>query len=455
VYVLEVEGLEPPIAGRRDVYRPAGYFEIEGSESRGFSFGLTVAASDPEGLRVRFVDSAVGSVTDCVRSAHGAEIDGEVCVYTVTGSDGFEARVSVSARESLLSARTRVDVYSAALGGGAVLEGGAVLGSDSISLSGDFYYMAVVGDSVAWGNGLTEGDKFASLAARRVEAALGQRVVTQTLAHSAANVLPVAMGEGVCEGVCTGEVPRVHTAIVNQVELIASPEEMDLVIVVGCINDIGITSILNPFFSVAEIEASTDRFCGEEMLGLLRRIRARAPAARIVVGSYYPMVGADTDPLGLLVWAEAQGVPTGEIAMLLSRASENAAAFDARSRSRLGEAVATVNDEAGMSVAVLACPAFGGENVAFGSETWLWGLEADEQLVALFDLGLGLIPQDPLRVQRARGCPGGLPFPSLVFCVYASVGHPNRLGAVAYAEAVVESLVELGVIAAGADSMSP
>ncbi len=470
VIITSVEQLIQPLVTGTGVFRPQERFSINNTPEQAFGFFMTLAADNIDRLRLRIVDTSADLHRSCARidppsdgdnliAAAAAQpysdtstalLDNGECVFwidqtgtsqnTTTAENPLIHHIGIMSPERLLSGRSRVEVYTE------VSESGTVLGADSIQLSPDFFYIAVVGDSVAWGNGLNEGDKASTRVAKRIEQAIGKRVIMQVRAHSAANILPLEFGEGVCDGVCSGEVPLIHTAILNQVGLIEAPEELDLVLIVGCINDIGLTTILNPFVSTQEIAQLTEQFCNQEMVGLLNRVRQTAPQAKIVVASYYQFVGEESDPAGLLAWALTQGIQLDELNAVVERTTENSIAFDQVSRAGLAAAVAEINQAAGDTIAAFAPVDFTQENVVFGPDPWVWGLDAEAALEDIFDFGVGLIPQDPLRVQRAEACPSGLEFPSLLFCVYASVGHPNRLGARSYERAILHALEELGIL---------
>jgi lysophospholipase L1-like esterase len=103
------------------------------------------------------------------------------------------------------------------------------------------FRIVTLGDSVTWGQGLPEAQKFDSM----VRDALGHRfpggVSLQRFAHSGA----VIAANPVTGNSANGEVPVSRPTIVEQCDGFSdSPDTVDLVLVNGGINDVGVTKIL-------------------------------------------------------------------------------------------------------------------------------------------------------------------------------------------------------------------
>jgi len=75
-------------------------------------------------------------------------------------------------------------------------------------------------------------------------------------------------------------------------------------------------------------------------------------------------------------------------------------------------------------------------------------LTSEAAFVRGLALNYDLFPEDPLRDFRLDNCLADYVKQETISCVYASVGHPNRRGARAYAEAVNACLRQLGVLPA-------
>jgi hypothetical protein len=71
-------------------------------------------------------------------------------------------------------------------------------------------------------------------------------------------------------------------------------------------------------------------------------------------------------------------------------------------------------------------------------------------LFAGIDINLEFFPEDPLVGLRAAACPETDVLDELIICLYASVGHPNLIGARAYATEITNELRGLGVLPSAA-----
>ncbi|HEY0169566.1 MAG TPA: hypothetical protein VGB98_00835 [Pyrinomonadaceae bacterium] len=164
------------------------------------------------------------------------------------------------------------------------------------------FEMLVLGDSVVWGQGLGEGDKFYTLVRRGLEEELLRRPVRQLVkAHSGATILP---DRSPCV-VASGEVNISTPTITYQIRLAlddygskgVAPESVGLILVNGGINDITVARLLNVFATDrGKVRELARRFCGDRMRGLLLEAVTRFPNAVVVVPGYFPIISAKTDP---------------------------------------------------------------------------------------------------------------------------------------------------------------
>jgi hypothetical protein len=270
-------------------------------------------------------------------------------------------------------------------------------------------------------------------------------------AHSGARIASVA-GEGPAPpmrpGTFAGECPSRVPSITAQ---IASPSlppagQVDLVIIDGGINDVGVPTILNPFASDAALSAATGAACRIDMAGLLAGIRGTFASVPIVVTGYYPIVSDQSDiafllpaiaGLGLLgglaipLVPGAVPIPFGPLeaavfyAWVRQRLIDRSALFASVANGALATAVA------GVPGAALAVPAFGPANSIFAPDPFLFGVGLSTT---------GLVPLDPVAASRAAACGTGDPITTV-----ASIGHPNAKGARAYADAIAAVLPRLGL----------
>jgi hypothetical protein len=165
--------------------------------------------------------------------------------------------------------------------------------------------MAIFGDSIMWGQGLKERDKFWCRTRQWLELKTKREVKYHVYAHAGAvieekSLLSQPSGKDSYElvlkfGKQGEEVNVSFPTITEQVDAAATEfekrtEKVDLVLVDGCINDLNLRTLLNAGKTEEEIETQTVTFCHNPMDRLLRRINEKFPNAYVVVTGYYPLV---------------------------------------------------------------------------------------------------------------------------------------------------------------------
>lgn len=471
VLLVDTELLEPPVVGGGDVFKPALQIPVEsgdGTSQEAAGFFVTVTAADPESLKVRAFDQTTRAAAELIRveppANRSEHFDPSALpehvrealrrgagVFWPAGdveADVIEAyRFAVLIPERLLSAFLRLEFYTTAA------DDGTPLGSMRIDLVRDFFFLANLGDSVQWGNGLREEDKISSLVGRAIEARTGRKVIRQRYAQSGATVVPHAE-EAVCAVDCNGEVPTSRTSIRGQIERIEHPQVIDLVLMDGCITDVDIVTITDPSTTDEELVELTQRFCGEEMGLLLRGVRASMPQARIIVTGYYQFIGPESDEFALRLWSDLQDFDfDGDDEALLDEMTHQSVLFRDTAHESLRAAIASINaeDDAPPNVA-FADPAFGADRAMFSPDRWLWSMTPESAVFRDFETELPLFPEDPIQYSRLSACFEPDVADALLSCLYVSVGHPNPAGARAFADAVLDQLDVLGVFDVPADS---
>ncbi|MFN2566412.1 MAG: hypothetical protein ABR499_15560 [Gemmatimonadaceae bacterium] len=347
------------------------------------------------------------------------------------------------------------------------------------------FNMLVLGDSIMWGQGLLDHQKFSYGVQQWVRQRLpGIGVDRHVFAHSGATISPQGAGpddpstdaHGFVEW--HGEYPRSRMSITYQVgwarDALRSkgiaPEDVDLVLMDGGINDVEVTSILNPNPIVGSglIRQLTEEKVYHRMNALLPRVKSTFPTATIVITSYFPIVSYATPVLeiaGLLSVLGFLGVAVSPL--VRDKLASQSVAFDEASRKFLQLAVDIANGYKPPSMTPRPAPVPGspGEpDVSSGdpvqdmkqaastattgprpqgrvvftpvpwkstnsygaSESWLWRVGypdapdpvATERVQVCTDLHRGLDPR----------------------CRSASMGHPNISGAQTYAAAIIASL---------------
>jgi lysophospholipase L1-like esterase len=354
--------------------------------------------------------------------------------------------------------------------------------------------MLVLGDSVMWGQGLKEEMKFYTLTQNWLSSSLGGRRVNKPFvkAHSGAKLLPKTP----CPQ-ADGEVNIVTPTVLSQLEAAARAydvrpngrSQVDLVLVNGGINDLGVPNILNILNPDFHLRGETTRNCAR-MKCVLESIAATFPNARIVVTGYYPIVSKMTrkETLPGLMAATFTGSEYAEINEILKTILNNTNPlswfnnqfldrwvdlstiwYEASTRA-LQDAVNTVNNESTITCRPeqLAIPdsrssftltSLPGGRVFFAGvdfqpehcygarDTLLWQVERDPNNVQSL---MNLVTNDHLFSLRRNQCDGsgekgkctfnGQLGPELITCRLAGAGHPNEKGARYYAEAIKDQL---------------
>jgi lysophospholipase L1-like esterase len=353
-----------------------------------------------------------------------------------------------------------------------------------------------LGDSVLWGQGLLREDKIVWRIQRSIQQQLPLDEVTVTLyAHSTATIwksnenllleainlvadpLPGAPFPTVSEikveeppiaddnardlrGELIRAVPYTWCQLVGAKSHPTSGD-IRLVLVNAGINDVGLFTIFLPFKDLESVKRRVRSLKGY-MTNLLKGIRSRFPAARIVVPGYYRIVSELTDfgfyrkwvlgflehlfhagplPIELQLFAshealldhlwQAQLIHAGALGLALpmdmnGKLIDLSRAFVSEIHAVLQSDVDDFNDEVGSRVAAFVDPGFGPENSVYAPSSLLWELDGQ------------LEPKDPQKALRLSIC-GQDPLLEFV-CRRASLAHPTEAGAKKYADKITESL---------------
>ena len=297
---------------------------------------------------------------------------------------------------------------------------------------GPVYEMVVLGDSILWGQGLLEEQKTSTIVQYRIAEKLGRPVHKRVYAHSGATLIQ----SGNLLNLKDGEVPSSFPHISLQVECVPDPGQVDLVLLNGCINDVGAEVLFDPTTSPEEIgiEKLCEDKCKEPIRSLLTRIGKRFPRASIVVSGYYPFFSDRTPKMTmrfvsrLFLWmAKTKGEPnrwpdSGDHMIRKS------AVWHEVSDKMLREAVEESGGEEGIAGRVVFAPVrFLPENAYGGAESLLWGITE----------------HDNVAFSRWWKCLDRPNVPERMRCINASAFHPNPNGAIAYADAILRTLDSL------------
>jgi hypothetical protein len=323
--------------------------------------------------------------------------------------------------------------------------------SSPITLQVRPFNIVAIGDSYMWGQGLSDQNKFARKVANWLQGEFGKPVNFTNSAHSGAVTYPAPDQTALLESTPLPddhEVPWDFPTISFQARVGASalvpPNDVDLVLVNGCANNVGVPSILNPVGDNKALEDNTRAFCSGGMQNVLTDVARTFLKAKIVVTGYFPFITDQTDLAAL--------VPFGILAPgFRHEATVRANIFSEASTSSLQSVVNTMNatpSPLGGDRFRYAPLPFRSENAYGGPYTWLWYLNEKDEVYDRRKAACDRWPDAPFKDAVCKG---------------ASVGHPNVKGAQAYTDAIKSVLttfflpewksVHLGSLTAPDDSL--
>jgi lysophospholipase L1-like esterase len=355
----------------------------------------------------------------------------------------------------------------------------AVASSAQAKCPGDFkptagepLQMLVLGDSIMWGQGLKPEQKFPW----RLKCWLQERTnreVTQTVfAHSGALIARATEKPRFNSN--DGEVNLPYPSIneeLDQARAFYGPgnTKVNLVLLDGCINDVNVSNLLNVTTDPNWLRERINTSCKAGMHDLLKRVTESFPNARVIVPSYYRIISdstADNAFIRLLAKnlnnesPEARRMTDKELRDRLIKLSE---LWYRASTADLRAAVDTVNTEysaQGLPPRVSFVEIdFWPEHSFSAAETLLWNfvfgstnLSGLRKFIVIISFGTNAYkPNDAVRESRNRSCKETFKEPKdiketpaqksdrkdrLLICRYASLGHPNEMGALIYTEAI-------------------
>lgn len=330
--------------------------------------------------------------------------------------------------------------------------------------------LLVLGDSILWGQGLKTEHKSWFLVKSWLEQTQHVTVKEKVEAHAGAVIGSAGIAPPrslTVYGEVNSAWPTLHDQIDDAVRVIGDPSQIDLVLVDGCINDVNARRFLNAGNSSQNIEALVREKCRAPVEALLSRVASSFPNAHIVVTGYYPVISEKTSrdlfmrALAKRFYAalspEARRPSDKELFERLTAVSN--VWYEASNRA-LMDAVAKTNTElaarASRQRVSFARIPFLPEHAFAARESRLWGFDATtaRKMLALLTLGrVSLHANDEVRSQRSSMCedffrkqPGEtedqkrVRKDSLMICRLAAIAHPNRKGAVMYADAITEQV---------------
>jgi lysophospholipase L1-like esterase len=317
------------------------------------------------------------------------------------------------------------------------------------------YRMLVLGDSIAWGEGLGDAYKFHSRVEQHIRSNSFGAVVYKTVkAHTGAILGLQTLGTSAAmHGDLPEPLPTVSTqAYTAANELGTDVANIDLILVAASANDVGFKNFVNPSVSTQSIQTRIDQYCRDDMKSFLITLANTFQNARIIVTGYFQGISDDTDPAyvtnlaGLMIArGDAIGLIPAATALLMGPSAAAAALlidptkkpdialrtgyFATNANIALAAAVSQANAAtSGATRIFFADPQFGPTNAANASNPWVFGLTTPTVLD----------PPDEASVAAAREVQCNIKYSGTdkLYCKLASVGHPNETGAQKYFDAI-------------------
>lgn len=325
-------------------------------------------------------------------------------------------------------------------------------------------HMLVLGDSILWGQGLKSENKTWYHVKSWLEKTTKRHVVERIEAHSGAVIERSSLTDSLTSAnreVNVG-LPTINDELDEAVRFYSDPSQVELVLVSGCGNDVGVQNLLNAS-NIGEVDDMTEAKCGKPVENLLRRIANAFPSAQIILTGYYPFFSSQTRN-DFVVKAlarrffknQSNGGPRMSSKEVFERLKVNSSQWHQTSAIRLAEAVRRINVELGRQRVMFARIEFPPDYSFAASKSHLWGLNRSPFRMTLLLLSFGkiLLPSnDEVRKQRTSSCNEvykKLPNETAeaqkdrkalrLFCRYAALGHPNKKGAMLYANSITEVL---------------
>jgi lysophospholipase L1-like esterase len=324
--------------------------------------------------------------------------------------------------------------------------------------------MLVLGDSISWGQGLKTENKSWYQVKVWLEKSTGRAVIERVEAHSGAVIERNSVTDSYTSTNPEVNVaqPTLHDEIDNALRAYPDRSQIDLVLLSGCGNDVGIVNLLNAA-DAEEVERMTEEKCGPPVEKLLRRLATSFPAARVILTGYYPFFSEKTR-MDFIVKAMVRrffktttGAPKMSSQEIFERLMANSRQWNETSNKMLAEAARKVNTEFGGGQRVMfARIDFPADHSFEAPKTHLWRFNRSpfKMLLLVLSFGKILVPSnDEVRKQRSASCnevfreqPNETADQKKerksrrMLCRYAALGHPNRKGALLYADAITSLL---------------
>lgn len=315
------------------------------------------------------------------------------------------------------------------------------------------FHVVAIGDSVMWGQGLSEEQKFRNIVCAWLrENNLLRREVRQfNYSHSGAIIAHGPMAgerENATEAEgWGGEIPRHDPTVVRQIGIAVedlgrngvAPEDVDLILMDGGANDVdfmGTLTSTDPTIDTPYVRRRIeDNFVGPRMGVVLPEVLDTFPNAKVLLTGYYQGISAQTPAATIatllsVLFNVAAPVLTGlYFDKIIRKNAEFVASMD-RVLGRLAR-------EEGRGRTFYVSPAFGEDNAIGAPRSFIWDLPQTDPA----ERGRRAECHD-LYVQGKHGT-GLSNLTNSAMCDEANTFHPNPAGAQRYAERIIPVLTRV------------
>ncbi len=315
------------------------------------------------------------------------------------------------------------------------------IASNFLSATLKTFRLVVVGDSIQWGQGLQDAEKMHSILENTLANRAGHiGVYKDVKAHSGAviglGLSPTHDNEGWIE--LPGEIPSARPTILEQVDAVLGTQQqdssVDLVLLDGGINDVGVRTILNPVGD--DLEPLIEQACYDGMKALLEKTVTAFPEAQVVVTGYFQIFSRSSRNdlrfqalmAALLLKSVAGHLATREA---MNRVQQRCQQFRDLAHDAINRAIDEVNADLSSTRIFFIDPNFREDHAIFAPNSLLFGISLD------------LSPEDNPAIAgpRAHACEANANLvSSSMVCNVVSVGHPSVAGARRYSAAINRQL---------------
>ena len=272
----------------------------------------------------------------------------------------------------------------------------------------DVFNVIVIGDSIAWGTGLITEEKYSYLVTQWLAEQINRPVNVKVLAHTGAAIM-----EDEAESTDPFPYPTYYPefasgtpTLMEQADMISNPDEIDLILVSGGANDVGVDKVLELDYGIGNIDYGIGLFRGwgssvddirkkaqdirPSMFNLLSKLLSKCPNSRIVVTGYYTGISKDSKGITEVVstirpdsqklpgYTELDGKNKGKeversnVFAITANESLSTAVDEANTNTRIADSRNLPYDRAAFA------PIFFPPERCYGTDkSWLWKMEED------------------------------------------------------------------------------